>query len=131
MRRPILVVDDNAINVELLLHLLESHGHVVQAAYDAFAALDAVRQERPGLILMDMQMPGMNGYDLTRHLKSDPATAAIPIIAVTSYALSGDRQTALSAGCDDHISKPIDTRALPGIVARFIPGRSAAADSGA
>lgn len=116
----ILVVDDHPPNLALLMHLLALHGYDVATAADADQALAAIRQELPRLILMDLQLPGVDGFELTRQLKADPATAAIPIVAVTSYAMSGDRERALAAGCDDHVAKPIDTRALPHLVAQHL-----------
>jgi CheY-like chemotaxis protein len=116
----ILVVDDHPINLELLVSLLEAHGYRVRTACDAPSALESIRVLRPDLILMDLQLPGLDGYGLTRKLKAVAATADIPIIAVTSYAMAGDRQKALAAGCNEHVAKPIDTRAIPGVVARFL-----------
>jgi CheY-like chemotaxis protein len=116
----ILVVDDHPPNLALLMHLLTLHGYEVTTAGNADEALAAMGRQLPRLILMDLQMPGVDGFELTRRLKADPATAAIPIVAVTSYAMSGDRERALAAGCDDHVAKPIDTRALPPLVARHL-----------
>jgi CheY-like chemotaxis protein len=117
----ILVVDDHPINLELLVSLLEAHGYSVQTACDASSALESIQTRLPDLILMDLQLPGLDGYGLTRKLKADTHTAHIPIVAVTSYAMAGDKQKALAAGCDEHVAKPIDTRAFPGLVARFLP----------
>ena len=119
----ILVVDDHPVNLELLLHLLTGHGYEVMTAADAPAAQAAIRLRRPGLILMDLQLPGMDGFELTRRLKADPATAAIPVIAVTSYAMSVDKLSAMQAGCDAYVTKPIDTRTLPALIARFMAAR--------
>jgi CheY-like chemotaxis protein len=120
MTNNILVVDDHPINLELLVSLLEAHGYSVQTACDAPSAMECIRALKPNLILMDLQLPGLDGYGLTRKLKAVAATADIPIIAVTSYALAGDKQKALAAGCNEHVAKPIDTRAIPGVVARFL-----------
>lgn len=109
----VLVVDDQEMNLTLLSYLLTAHGYTVVTAPGAQEALAAIARQRPALILMDMQMPDIDGFELTRRLKADPATAAIPIVAVTSFAMSGDRERALAAGCDGYISKPIDTRSLP------------------
>lgn len=116
----ILVVDDHPINLELMVTLLEPLGYGVRTALDVPSALDSIRDQRPDLILMDLQLPGMDGYDLTRQLKSDSSTSNIPIIAVTSYAMEGDKSKALAAGCDEYVAKPIDTRQFPGMVARFL-----------
>jgi CheY-like chemotaxis protein len=113
----ILVVDDNPINLKLLRVLLCGEGYSVQTAVDAEEAAAMLESFRPQLILMDLQLPGMDGYELTRRLKADAQTNGIVILAVTSYAMIGDEQRALDAGCDGYISKPIDTQALPQIVA--------------
>ena len=120
----ILVVDDHPPNLALLMHLLQLHGYHVMTALDANEALVAISRRRPQLILMDLQMPDIDGFELTRMLKGGAATADIPVIAVTSYAMAGDRERALAAGCDDHVAKPIDTRALPALVARHLAQRA-------
>jgi len=116
----LLIVDDNPTNLKLVSYLLKSHGHEVATAGDAETALEAIAQERPTLILMDLQLPGIDGLELTRRLKADPQTRSIPIIAVTAYAMKGDLEKALAAGCDDYVTKPIDTRTLPGVIARHV-----------
>lgn len=120
----ILAVDDHPPNLLLLQCLLQLHGHEVVCAADAAEALDRIAQRLPRLILMDMQLPGVDGFELTRQLKADPATARVPIVAVTSFAMSGDRERALAAGCDDYVTKPIDTRSLPQLVAGFLASSS-------
>ncbi len=112
----ILVVDDNPINLKLVRILLVSEGFDVRAVLDAEEALTAIPEFDPSLILMDIQLPGMDGLELTRRLKADPSTRDIVILAVTSYAMKGDRDRALAAGCDGYVSKPIETETLPGIV---------------
>ncbi len=116
----ILVVDDNAANVKLLSFLLSSKGYQVRTAADADEALREVAARRPRLILMDLQLPGMDGLALTRLLKADPAMRGVAIVAVTAYAMSEDRTRAIEAGCDGFISKPIDTRAFPRLVAEYL-----------
>ena len=116
----VLVVDDNPTNLKLLAYLLQAKGYDVRTAADAESALDVVREVMPALILMDLQLPGMDGLELTRHLKAAEATRHIIVIAVTAYAMTGDEQRARAAGCDDYMAKPIDTRALPGIVAKHL-----------
>ncbi len=116
----ILIVDDNATNLKLVAYLMKARGHIVHTALDADTALAAVREHAPRLILMDLQMPGIDGLELTRRLKADPVTSAIVIIAVTAFAMKGDQERALAAGCDDYVTKPIDTRALPDLVARHL-----------
>jgi len=92
----------------------------VDTAGDSAAAIAAIAANRPTLILMDLQLPGIDGLELTRTLKADPVTRAIPIIAVTAYAMKGDYEKALAAGCDDYVTKPIDTRTLPDVIARHL-----------
>lgn len=122
----ILVVDDNPMNAKLARAVLLGAGHEVVIAADAGEALQLIARSPPGLILMDIQLPGMDGLELTRQLKADPATAAIPIVALTAYAMRGDDERARLAGCDDYISKPIDTRRLPTQVAALLrPGGTA------
>jgi CheY-like chemotaxis protein len=116
----ILVVDDNATNLKLARVMLASEGYEVRTAGDADEALAVLADFRPGLILMDVQLPGMDGLDLTRRLKADTATRGIVVLAMTAYAMRGDEERALAAGCDGYISKPIDTRAVPGVIARHL-----------
>ena len=119
----ILIVDDNATNLKLVAYLMKAHGYVVDTALDAESAIEAIRVHRPDVILMDIQLPGIDGLELTRRLKGEPATHDIVIIAVTAYAMKGDQAKALEAGCDDYITKPIDTRALPDTIARHLAKR--------
>ncbi len=116
----ILVVDDNETNLRLITWLLSARGYEVREANDADQALRAVETFRPRMILMDLQLPRMDGYELTRRLKADPATRDIVIIALTAFAMTGDREKALKAGCDGYFSKPIDRHALvAGIAEHF------------
>jgi len=117
---PILVVDDNAVNLKLVAYLMRANGYDVQTAIDAETATAAIAEHRPRLILMDLQLPGIDGLELTRRLKADPATSDIIIVAVTAYAMKGDHEKALAAGCDDYVTKPIDTRKLPETIARHL-----------
>jgi CheY-like chemotaxis protein len=123
----ILVVDDNPANLRLLRMLLLGEGYDVRTAGDAAEALSVVGEFLPRLILMDLQMPGMDGFELTRRLKADAATREIVIVALTAYAMKGDEERARAAGCDGYVSKPIDTRALPALIARHVdePARGA------
>ncbi len=118
----ILIVDDNVMNLKLARVLLATEGYEVRTATDAGEALDVLKEFRPRLILMDIQLPGMDGLELTRRLKGDPATRDITVLALTAYAMKGDEEKALDAGCDGYIPKPIDTRALPGVVAAYLGG---------
>jgi two-component system cell cycle response regulator DivK len=88
--------------------LLESAGHLVHASESGPAGLEAASELRPDLVLLDIQLPGMNGYEVARRLRRDPLLRGIPIVAVTSHAMAGDRELALEAGCDHYIEKPID-----------------------
>lgn len=102
----ILVTEDNPASLKLATVLLTKAGHRVVQAIDGAAALAAAREHRPDLILMDVQMAGMDGLEATRHLKADPATAGIPVVALTAFAMRGDEEKMLSAGCDGYIAKP-------------------------
>jgi len=104
----ILIIDDNPINVELAAFLLEADGFEVEASPDAEDAMSRIRGRRPDLLLMDIQLPGMNGLDLARRLKADPALRGVAIVAFTAYAMKGDEANMRAAGCDGYISKPID-----------------------
>ena len=125
----VLIVDDNLVNLKLARLLLVSEGYAVRTAIDAEQALAEIATQRPHLILMDLQLPGMDGLALTRHLKADPETRGLVIVALTAYAMKGDEEKARLAGCDGYIAKPIDTRALAGILRGYLsqalnrPGR--------
>ena len=119
MGERVLIVDDNPTNLKLVAYLVKANGYEVDTASDADAAVAAIAAHRPRVILMDLQLPGIDGLELTRRLKADPATRDISIIAVTAYAMKGDQEKALEAGCDDYVTKPIDTRALPELIARY------------
>jgi two-component system cell cycle response regulator DivK len=126
---PILIVDDNPTNLKLARVTLALAGYEVRVAADAEEALAILGTYRPRLILMDLQLPGMDGLALTRYLKQDPATGGIVILALTAYAMKGDEDKALDAGCDGYITKPIDTRTLAAVVARHLArGRGPAAE---
>jgi len=104
----VLVVDDNAVNRRLLQVLLHSRGYEVCEAASAPEAFATLRETPPHVILMDLRLPGMDGLTATRRLKADPATSEIPVVAVTSYAMKGDEETARTAGCCAYVTKPID-----------------------
>jgi PAS domain S-box-containing protein len=123
----ILVVDDNPTNLKLAVAVLESEDYRVEQALDAEQALAAIARSVPDLILMDIALPGMDGLELTRKLRADEATRHIRIVAMTAFAMKGDEQPAIEAGCRGYISKPIDTRRLPLQVAEYLqmaPNRS-------
>lgn len=102
----ILIIEDNVINQRLAQAMLKRGGHETLVADRADAGLEAVRRERPDLVLMDIQLPGMDGLEATRLLKADPATTAIPVIALTAFAMKGDRERMIEAGCDGYLAKP-------------------------
>jgi CheY-like chemotaxis protein len=109
---PILVVDDNPQNLKLARVLLRSAGYLVATAVDAEEALRVLQTFEPRLVLMDLQLPGMDGLELTRRLKADPARRHILVVALTAYAMKGDEERARAAGCDDYVAKPIDIQGL-------------------
>lgn len=118
----LLIIEDNAANMRLAVSILTNAGHVVRQPRDAVTGLALVKAEPPDLILMDVQMPGMDGLTATRFLKSDPATQAIPVIALTALVMPGDTDKILAAGCDGYVSKPIRYRELlDRVAARLAP----------
>jgi CheY-like chemotaxis protein len=119
-RSLILVVEDNEANQMLARAVLELEGFEVRVAGSADEARAELRAEMPSLVLMDVQLPGEDGLSLTRELKADPATASIPVVALTAHAMSGDRALAVQAGCQGYIAKPIDTRTFGNDVRRYI-----------
>lgn len=122
-RDKILIVDDNLLNVKLARVVLEADGFEVATAGDAAEARSLLEFFLPRLILMDIQLPGLDGLSFTRQLKSDPGTAPIVVVALTSYAMKGDEQKALASGCAGYLTKPIDTRTLGREVRSFlVPG---------
>lgn len=108
----ILIVEDNPANMRLTVFLLQNVGHTVLCAVDAESGLTLARAEHPDLILMDIQLPNMDGFAATTLLKQDPATAAIPVIALTAMAKKEDEEKARLAGCDGYIAKPLSIRGL-------------------
>ncbi len=116
----ILVVEDNPMNMELVVDLLQLRGHEVLSAETGQEALDIAGRERLDLILMDVQLPGMDGLAVTRKLKENPATENVPVVALTAHAMKGDSERMLSQGCAGYIAKPIDTREFPSAVEKFI-----------
>lgn len=124
----ILLVEDNEVNRRLAGFLLRSHGYQVREATTAAAAFEMVDKERPDLIVMDIQLPGMDGLEITRKLKEQPATADIPVIAVTSYAMKGDREKAFAAGCAGYVTKPIDKNTFIQEVATHVGSKAKSED---
>lgn len=116
----ILVVEDNPMNMELAVDLLRLRGHEVLSAVTGQEALEISVREKLDLILMDVQLPGMDGLAVTRKLKENPATEHIPVVALTAHAMKGDEERMLSHGCVGYIAKPINTREFPAAVEKFI-----------
>ena len=119
MNKTILVVEDQEDNRQILRDLLASSGFLMIEAHDGQQALAMARSQRPDLILMDIQLPVLDGYEATRSIKRDPELRHIPVIAVTSYALSGDEERAREAGCDAYVAKPYSTRHLLAKIGQF------------
>ena len=118
----ILVVEDNQDNRELVVKVLKIKGYHVIEAVDGEEAIEKTRAENPDLILMDLFIPKIDGYEVTRRLKRDIDLKSIPIIALTAHAMKGDMEVALAAGCDGYIPKPIDVRELPKQIEHFLKG---------
>jgi len=116
----VLVIEDNPMNMQLAVDLLEVAGYITFQAETAEKGIELAKAESPDLILMDISLPGMDGLTATGILKQDPDIKDIPIVALTAHAMKGDEEKALSAGCIDYITKPIDTKSFPKTVGRFI-----------
>jgi len=108
MKKTVLVIEDNEQNLYLATFILERHGYGVRAARDGTTGIDMAAADTPDIILLDIQLPLMDGYAVARQLRLNPSLAQVPIIAVTSYAMAGDREKAIEAGCDGYIEKPIN-----------------------
>jgi two-component system, cell cycle response regulator DivK len=119
----LLLVEDNEMNRDMLSRRLERKGHQVIFAVDGEQGIAMARTEHPDLILMDMSLPVIDGWEATRTLKADPATRAIPIIALTAHALVGDREKAIAAGCDDYDTKPVEFQRLLDKIEALLQGR--------
>ncbi len=118
----ILIIEDNRRNMLLIRDLLQMHGFRTLEAFDGEEGIARAKAERPDLILMDLQLPGMDGLTATRLLRQDPITAGIPVVALTAHAMKGDRERALQAGCNGYIPKPIDTRRFHAQIQGFLRG---------
>lgn len=123
MNHTVLLIEDNDQNRYLATFLLERHGYMVVATPDGPTGIATAVATRPALILLDIQLPGMDGYAVARALRAEPALDGTPIVAVTSYAMVGDREAALAAGCDGYIEKPIDPETFVAELERFLPDR--------
>jgi CheY-like chemotaxis protein len=104
----ILVIEDNEQNMYLCTFILKNHNHTVLQAYDGHAGIDMAQREMPDLIILDIQLPGLDGYAVAQVLKSNSQTRLIPVVAVTSFAMAGDRERVIAAGCEGYIEKPIN-----------------------
>lgn len=116
----IAVIEDNPANRELMSYLLQAFGHTPLESADGISGLESVRRERPDLILCDLQLPGMDGYEIARQLKNDSSLNTIPLVAVTAYAMVGDRDAILAAGFDGYIAKPITPELFVGQVEAYL-----------
>ena len=116
----ILYIEDNTDNRTLVRRVLQIEGYRVMEAESGFRAFEILRAETPDLVLMDINLPDMDGYEITTRLKQMPSLAKVPVIAMTANVMKGDREKTLAAGCDGYISKPIDIDTLPGQIARFL-----------
>ncbi len=119
-RPRILVIEDNPVNMRLVRLILRTQGYIVEEAGSGYEALSKLRECLPALILLDMQLPGLDGFTLAAMLKSDAQTRAIPLVATTAYAMIGDAERVLSAGCDAYLSKPIDDAELIRVIERCL-----------
>ena len=117
--KSVLIVEDNALNLKLLHDVLEYHGYLLLTTGSGEAAIEIARQHRPDLILMDIQLPDISGMEATRRLKADEQTRAIPIIAVTAFAMDGDRAMILDSGCDAYVAKPFNLVEFLQLVSRY------------
>jgi two-component system, cell cycle response regulator DivK len=121
MSKRVLVIEDQEDNRRIVRDLLTASGYELIEAVTGEEGLELTEKERPDLILMDIQLPGLDGYEVTRRIKANPELNRIPIIAVTSYALSGDDQKAAAAGCDGYVTKPFSPRVLLAKIREYLP----------
>ncbi|MDP3879689.1 MAG: response regulator [Dehalococcoidales bacterium] len=124
MGEKILVVEDNPQNMRLIEMTLGAEKYVLLKATSGEEALDMVKREQPDLIIMDIQLPGMSGLEVVKELREAPSFSRTPIIGLTAYAMKGDREKVLEAGCNMYLSKPISTRELPGIISGLLRQQS-------
>jgi two-component system cell cycle response regulator DivK len=122
MMSKILLVEDNEMNRDMLSRRLERKGYEVILAVDGRAGVEMAASSNPDIIIMDLSLPVMDGWEATRRIKADPATQSIPVIALTAHAMAGDEQKALEAGCDDYDTKPIDFKRLLGKIENYLSG---------
>ncbi|MBN8961582.1 MAG: response regulator [Rhizobiales bacterium] len=120
MAKTVLIVEDNELNMKLFRDLLEAHGYQTAGTSNGYEAIDLVRKSRPDLILMDIQLPQVSGLEVTRWIKDDPELRAIPVVAVTAFAMKGDEERIREGGCEAYLSKPISVGKFIETVRRFI-----------
>ena len=118
--KKIMIVEDDPRNMKLVMMALRPHGYTLLEATDGEEAVETALRDTPDLILMDMQLPKMSGIEVTRKLRGESAFSRIPIIALTAYAMKGDDEKFIEAGCDAYLSKPVNTRELPGVIAEIL-----------
>ena len=120
MAKTVLIVEDNELNMKLFRDLLEAHGYTTSGTSNGYEALDLVRKMRPDLVLMDIQLPQVSGLEVTKWIKDDPELRAIPVVAVTAFAMKGDEERIREGGCEAYLSKPISVGKFIETVRRFI-----------
>ena len=120
MPEKILIVEDHPLHMKLMEMTLRDKNYTLVKATDGQEALDMAVRERPDLILMDIRLPKMNGFEVTKKLRENPEFSHTPIIALTAHAMAGDRESVLKSGCDTYLSKPVDTRQLPAVIAEML-----------
>jgi two-component system cell cycle response regulator DivK len=119
--KTILIVEDNALNMKMFNDLLQAHGYKTLQSIDGGDVLELVKEHRPDLIVMDIQLPETSGLELTQMLKADDGMKHIPVLAVTAFAMRGNKKTIFEAGCDDYIAKPISISILLGKIVNLLP----------
>ena len=121
-KEKILIVEDNPLNLELIVDILQVRGYEIFTATTGKESIELAKKAMPDLILMDMQLPVLDGYEATRRIRQDPQLKSIPIVALTSYAMRGDKERIFEAGCNGYIAKPIDTRKIIKQIREFLEG---------
>jgi CheY-like chemotaxis protein len=120
MNKRVMLVEDNQMSARLLEFVLNRDGYIVSIMASATEALDSAKDDPPDIIIMDIQLPDMDGLEATRQLKNNPVTAKIPVVAITAYAMTGDEERTRAAGCAGYVSKPVNTRELAETIGNFL-----------
>jgi CheY-like chemotaxis protein len=128
MKEKILIVEDNPLHTRLIEMTLRAKNYTLLKATSGEEALDIAMREQPDLILMDLNLPKITGFEVTKKLRENPAFSHTPIIAITAYAMKGDRERVIESGCDAYLTKPIDTRELPKVIAEMLLQRQKSSD---